>query len=156
MTSPGVLSDTARGEKGKDLGRKQASDLVEIDALWAEYAAAATAGDMERWIALWHDEGVQMPPDAACRTGKARIRSEMQPLFDLFDMQVVIYPDGIQVHGDQAFSHGLYAFAMTPKEGGDRIEIKGKFLTILDKQADGSWKIAIDCFNYDAPYSRGF
>jgi ketosteroid isomerase-like protein len=50
-----------------------------------------------------------------------------------------------------AFTHGLYELVMIPKEGGDKIAIKGKFLTILKKQVDGSWKIAIDCFNNDAP-----
>lgn len=156
LASPGVLFDAARGEKGKDVERNLTSDVAEINALWDEYAAAATAGNMERWIALWNEGGIQMPPGAMKRAGKALIHSEMQPLFDLFDMQVAIYPDEIQVLGDQAFSHGSYEFAMTPKEGGDRIGIKGKFLTVLQKQANGSWKIAIDCFNYDTPCSRGF
>lgn len=156
-SSPGILVDTAHGEQGKDLERNlMTSDVAEINALWDEFAAAATAGDMERWIALWHDEGIQMPPGAMKRAGKALIRSEIQPLFDLFDMQVAIYPEEIQVFADQAFSHGLYEFAMTPKEGGDRIEIKGKFLTILHKQVNGSWQIAVDCFNHDLPCSRGF
>ena len=38
-----------------------------------------------------------------------------------------------------------------PKEGGDSIKVNGEYSTILQRQIDGSWKIAIDCFNYDAP-----
>jgi len=53
--------------------------------------------------------------------------------------------------GDRAYSHGLYGFSMTPKAGGDTTKVTGKFLTIFQKQADGSWKIAIDCFNYSPP-----
>ena len=138
--------------EGKAVERTQVSDSAEISKLWREYAAAATAGDLERWTALWIEDGIQMPPGAARRTGKKVIGAEMRPLFDLFNTQMAIYPDAIEVLGDQAYAHGLYEFVMTPKEGGDSIEVKGKFLTILRKQVDGSWRIAIDCFNYDAPH----
>jgi len=40
---------------------------------------------------------------------------------------------------------------MTPKAGGKTIKLDGKYLTILERQADGSWKIAIDCFNSNVP-----
>lgn len=131
--------------------RMQVSDVAQINELWKEYAAAASDGDIDRWIALWIEDGIQLPPGAARRAGKETIRAEMQPLFDLFDMQMVINPDEVQALGDQAYSHGLFEFVMTPKEGGDSTEAKGKFLTILQKQIDGSWRIAVDCFNYDAP-----
>lgn len=131
--------------------RMQVSAVAKINELWKEYAAAANAGDMERWIALWVDDGIQLAPGAARRVGKQKIRAEMQPLFDLFDTEMAIYPDEIQVLGDQAYAHGLYEFVMTPKEGGDRTRVQGKFLTILRRQPDDSWKIAVDCFNYDAP-----
>ena len=129
----------------------QVSDVVLIKELWHEYEASVSANDKERWIALWTEDGIQMSPDAARRTGKEMIRSEMEPFFDIYDTQMSIYPDAVQVLGDQAYSHGLYEFMMTPKEGGDKIEGNGKFLTILQKQIDGSWRIAIDCFNYDVP-----
>ena len=129
----------------------QISDRAKIGKLWDEFAAAMTAGDLKRWIDLWTEEGIQMPPETPRRAGRALIRSEMKPSFDLFDMQMAVYPGGIQVLGDMAFTHGLYELVMIPKEGGDKIAIKGKFLTILKKQVDGSWKIAIDCFNNDAP-----
>jgi len=75
----------------------------------------------------------------------------MQPLFDLFEWQIAIHPDQVQVLGDQAYSYGIYEFVMMPREGGDISEGSGKFLTILQRQIDGSWKIAIDCFNYNVP-----
>jgi ketosteroid isomerase-like protein len=53
--------------------------------------------------------------------------------------------------GDQAYSHGTYEFDMASKEGGETRSYSGKFLDILEKQVDGSWKIAIDCQNYNMP-----
>ena len=66
------------------LERVQVVDVAQVYELWNEYAAAANDGDMERWLALWNDDGIQMPPGAARRVGKAEIRRGMQPLFDLF------------------------------------------------------------------------
>ena len=131
--------------------RMQVVDVAQVYELWNEYAAAVTVGDMERWIALWIDDGIQMPPGAPRRVGKEQIRAEMQLRLDLFDRKMTIQPDEVQVLGDRAYSHGSYEFTLTPKAGGDTIEGNGKFLTILQRQIDGSWKIAIDCYNYDAP-----
>lgn len=131
--------------------RIQVADVIQVYELWNEYAAAMTAGDMERWLSLWIEGGIRMPPGAPRRVGKEQIRAEMQPRFDLFNTNMTVNPEEVRVLGDQAYSHGLYAFTMTPKGGGDTAEVSGKFLTVLEKQVDGSWKIAIDCFNYDAP-----
>lgn len=131
--------------------RIHVSDEAAIQALWQEYATSATAGDLDRWITLWSEEGIQLAPDAARRMGRGVIRREMKPLFDLFDTEMAVYPDEIQVLGEQAYTHGTYEFVTRPKEGGDSTEVRGKFLTILRKEGDDSWKISIDCFNYDAP-----
>lgn len=131
--------------------RNMVSDVAQVYELWNEYAAAANSGDLERWISLWIDDGIQMPPDVPRRVGIAEIRREMQPLFNLFDIKMSINPEEVRVLGDRAYSHGTFEIAMTPKEERKAAEGTGKFLTILEKQADGSWKIAIDCFNYNMP-----
>jgi uncharacterized protein (TIGR02246 family) len=133
------------------LERTQVSDVAQIYALWNEYTAAWSAGDMARWIALWIDGGIQMPPGVPHNTGKEQIQAAMQRLLDTYDYEMTINPEEVRVLGDRAYSHGHRRLAMTPKSGGDSAEVRGKFLTVLEKQVDGSWKIAIDCFNYDAP-----
>ena len=127
-------------------------DVSLVYKLWNEYAAAAHDGDLERWMSLWIDDGIQMAPDAPPRVGKEQIREAMQPSFELFIMsKMVINTEEVRILGDRAYSHGTYVFDMTPKEGGETTSYSGKFLDILVKQADGSWKIAIDCHNYNTP-----
>lgn len=127
-------------------------DVAQVYRLWNEYAAAATEGDIERWISLWIDDGIQMLPCAPSRIGKAQIRRGMQRLFDLFDTRkMVIQPEEVRILGDRAYSHGSYELEMAPKQGGEPRNCSGRFLDILEKQADGSWKIAIDCHNYSTP-----
>ena len=51
-------------------------DVALVYELWNEYAAAANDGDMARWISLWIDDGIQMPPDVPRRVGKEEIRTK--------------------------------------------------------------------------------
>lgn len=47
--------------------------------------------------------------------------------------------------GDMAYQVGTYAIKdATPPE-------QGKFLNVLKRQADGTWKVAISMFNSDTP-----
>jgi uncharacterized protein (TIGR02246 family) len=134
------------------LERVQVAEVAQVYELWNEVAAATNEGDLERWIALWIDDGIQMPPGAPLRVGKEQIRREMQPLFDLFDTRnMIIQPEEIRILGDRAYSHGSYEFDLAPKDGGEPKRYSGKFLDILEKQVDGSWKIAIDCHNCNTP-----
>lgn len=107
--------------------------------MWNEYTAACHAGNLERWIDLWIDEVLQMPPDVPRRDGKEERRKGMEPGFDLFHMtNMVINIEELQILGDLAYSHGTYTFDMTLKDGGETIALTGKFLDILEKQVDGS------------------
>ena len=132
--------------------RAQVADVAQVYELWLEVAAALNNGDLERWLALWSDDGIQMPPGAPRRQGVAEIRKELQSLFDSFDLsEMAIQTEEVRILGDWALTHGTFTFGRTPREWGETKRYTGSFLDVLKKQVDGSWKIAIECFNYDAP-----
>jgi uncharacterized protein (TIGR02246 family) len=132
--------------------RSLVSDVAKVHQLWQAYIDCLHSGDFERWMALWIEDGIQMPPEVPRRLGVAQIRAAMQPWFDNFNMSnSTIYTEEVRIIGDRAYSHGTYTYDLTPKAGGQTRFISGKFLDILVKQADGSWKIAIDCHNYNEP-----
>ena len=107
---------------------------------------------MDRWISLWADDGIQMPPDTPARKGKEKIREANQLLLDLYHWDIAaINVEETHVAGDWAFSRGNYTWAWTPKDGSEKMAGTGKFLTIFQRQDDGSWKIARDCFNGNGP-----
>lgn len=125
-------------------------DVAQVYKLWEAYATSTNEGNLERWTSLWTEEGIQMPPGEPRRIGKEHIQRAMQTKFERFSIHnMVIDTDEVRILGDRAYSHGTYRFDITPKEGGMTESIQGKFLDILVKQADGSWKIAIDCHNYN-------
>jgi uncharacterized protein (TIGR02246 family) len=130
------------------LERIQAADVAHIYRLWTEVAAAVNAGDLEHWLSLWSERGIQMLPGAPRRVGKAEIRAGMQPLFNQVGAcRMVIQAEEVRILGDRAYAHGTYEFERAPQGGAGANRCVGQFLDILERQLDGSWKIAIDCHN---------
>jgi uncharacterized protein (TIGR02246 family) len=128
-------------------------DVALIYDLWNEYATAVNNGDLDRLMSLCADDGIQLAPCAPPRVGKEQICEAMQPLFDRFiTSKMTIHTEAVQIFGDRAYAYGTYTFEGILKKAEESMCYSGKFLDILAKQADGSWRIAIDCHNYDESY----
>ena len=126
------------------------TDITAIREVLNQYAAGVSAGDFDLWMSLWTDDGVQMPPDAPACVGKEQIREEMKPAFDEMSMELAILSiEASKTYGDFGLTRCKYTLNMTPKAGGETINAmpEGKALTLYERQSDGSWKIAFDCFN---------
>jgi ketosteroid isomerase-like protein len=59
--------------------------------------------------------------------------------------------DEIRVTGDWAYSRYSYTWILTPVPGGESVEVSGKGIWIVQRQPDGSWKIAREIWNNDKP-----
>ena len=130
------------------------ADIAAINEIINQYAVACNTGDFDLWISLWADDGVQMPPDTPARIGKEQIREAMKPAFDQMTFNIVITSiEDAKVYGDLGLTRCNYTLDMTPKAGGETIPAMrdGKALTLYERQSDGSWKIAFDCFNSNLP-----
>lgn len=123
-----------------------------VNAIWDEYEASLSAGDVDRWVDLWTDEGIQLPPGEPPVVGKDAIRARNKAaLTDLFDISMSITNEEVVVGGEWAVARGIYTATLTPKAGGDDVSIDGKYMTLLQQQEDGSWKIYRDIFNSNVP-----
>ena len=129
----------------------QAAAAAAVNEIWKEYSASLNAGDLDRWMALWTEDGIQMPPDEPAVVGKERIRARNQRVADQFKFDIAITNAEVRTGGDWAFSRGTYRATLTPKQGGKPIPIDGKYMTVLTRQGDGSWKIHRDIFNSNVP-----
>ena len=129
----------------------QAEIAAAIDGVRREYAAAVNAGDAAAVAALFTDDAVGMLPNAPAAMGKEAIQSNLQSRFDQFTYELVNSQGEAVGAGNWAFSRGAYTLKATPKAGGKAIEDSGKYLNILERQSDGSWKIARHIWNSDKP-----
>lgn len=128
--------------------RAEAKDVsASVNEIWTRYSSAYNSGDIDSWIALWADNGVQMPPGFPPVLGKEEIRKRNQAVLDRFTFDLRITNEEIGVADDWAFARGTYKATLTPKHGGERTHVDGKYLTIFKRQSDGSWKIYRDIFN---------
>ena len=128
--------------------RNLVTDVEKVYQVWKACATALSEGDLQGWLALWAEDGIQMPPGEPYRKGLEQLQISLERKLELIQyLNYAIYPEEVCILGDRAYSHGVYSALMQSIAVGNRIEICGKFLTILAKQEDGSWKIAIDCFN---------
>ena len=126
-----------------------------INDIWERYAASLNAGDVSRWLDLWTEDGVQMPPDEPAVVGKEQIRARNSAVLDqfTFNMEDITNLE-VEESGNLGFARGRFHATLTPKGGGDPLVVDGKYLTILRKQADGSWRIHRDAFNLNVSASQ--
>jgi uncharacterized protein (TIGR02246 family) len=115
------------------------------------YADSILHSDADANAALWDDEGISMPPDSPMVRGRPSIHEMFRAAFShatytRFDCDL----DEITDAGEYGFVRGNYTYAFHPGDGQVVIEREGKFLTILRRQSDGSWRLYIDCFNLNA------
>jgi uncharacterized protein (TIGR02246 family) len=131
------------------LAADEAADEAAIRDLWQAYQTSRVEGDADTWLGLWHPEGIQMPPGVPARGFDAveeGVRASFAPgVVDSMEID----PQEIQVLGDWAYARGVYTSARTVD--GEEVEVDGKFMTILRRQDDGSWRIYRDIFNSNTP-----
>ena len=125
------------------------ADLAAIREKMKQFAIAINTGDLNGWISMWTEDGIQMPPGTPARIGKEQIRAGMKPAFDQFILKMEINYEELRTSGDLGFERGTFTETMIPRAGGETEKYNGKYLTILERQADGSWKVIRDCFNFD-------
>jgi ketosteroid isomerase-like protein len=112
----------------------------------AGYNEAFNRGDAAGCAAFFTDDVILMAPDEPMIRGKKAFE-------EIYRSRMATSSGGTHsnelvefgVDGDLAYQIGTYAI-----EGANPPE-KGKFLNVLKRQADGTWKVAVSMFNSDAP-----
>ena len=103
---------------------------------------ADNARDLNAVMSLYADDAVLLPPDEKVVIGKDLIRPRYQSLFDEFNPELSISHDEVIIDGDWTFIRGMTNGRMAPRNGGAARIVNDKYLMILRRQADGSWRIA--------------
>ena len=128
-----------------------AADVEAIERVNLELIRAFHAGDTSAAVALVMDDAVDLPPNRPAVVGKEAIRSFVQSDFDRFTWDFTDEIVEIEVSGDLAVMWTNYSLTLTPKDGGEPVESSGKWLKVLKRQSDGSWKFSRNIWNSDNP-----
>jgi uncharacterized protein (TIGR02246 family) len=117
-----------------------AEDEAAIKAVDQAWAAAANKGDVAALAALYTDDAELQAPDAPPVRGKAAIQAALEGLVKMKPSEVALTSHHVEGRGDLAYGTGEFTFNV----GGHGAA--GHFTEVFKKQADGSWKYAVDAY----------
>jgi uncharacterized protein (TIGR02246 family) len=125
-----------------------AADQASIRSTDSAFMAAANAGDADAIVAVYAEEGSLLAPNLPPQKGRDAIRAFWGGFLDAYTVRFEVASDTIEGRGDLAYNQGHYRFTAVPKaKGVPGVADEGKFLEILKKQPDGSWKYVIDMYS---------
>jgi uncharacterized protein (TIGR02246 family) len=129
----------------------RAADETAIRSRDAEWANAAASKDVDATVSYYTDDASLLPPNAAIASDKQSIRAAWSSMLGP-DTSLTWQATKVDVarSGDLAYIVGVYQMT-TNAPGSKPLADRGKFVEVWKKQADGSWKTAVDIFNSDLP-----
>jgi uncharacterized protein (TIGR02246 family) len=120
--------------------------IREADRAWAK---AATAGDAAAITAFYASDAVLMPPGSPAIKGSEEIGKFFTGMTSAVSGPFELKTTAVQGNGDLALSTGEYTATLTPRQKGAKpLPVEhGKYLGVMKKQPDGSWKLIYDIWN---------
>ena len=116
----------------------------------ADEALFKSHEDLDEFVTFWADDATFMPDDAPAARGDS-IRTTWEQLISIpgFNLEWRATSAQVAEAGDMGYTIGTYE--LTVEQDGASMVTVGKYVTLWGKQADGSWKVVVDCFNADGP-----
>jgi ketosteroid isomerase-like protein len=126
------------------------ADKEAIKVLIDHFFKAHETGDLDGLMATFSDGAIFMPDDAAT-IDKNAARDRFAPMFEYFDMEVSPSVDEIEVSGNLGFARCSYVMNATSKAEGKTTLYDDKFIFILKRQKDHSWRSSHFIWNDNKP-----
>ena len=145
MLLAGCASGTSRATSEEQNAARVGENVIR------SLVAALAAGDAEAVASLFADDAVLMGSGAPDETGVGAIRKSYEETFAAYSVQAQGVAVETKLFGEYGFSRGTYTATLIPKAGGEPITGGGRYLVVLQRQADGSWRSFREMSNSDKP-----
>jgi ketosteroid isomerase-like protein len=130
-------------------------DMDEINKLHDKDIQASIALDEPAFESLWTDDIVTMHPGAPPIVGKeANVEKLQAGIKAMSNQEIMAYNEQFQevrIQGDWAYEWGAITGRTRPFSGGQESSYKFNVMRILQRQPDGTWKIARSIYNDAEP-----
>ncbi len=121
----------------------QTADETAIRKLTTDdWCSAEAARDLDAKLRLFTADSMLMIPHGQSVVGQQGIRAWHEARWQENTYECSGTVDEVQVQGDWGFARGTFTGVSTPTSGGAPIQSSGKFICIVRRQADGSWKLS--------------
>ncbi len=132
---------------------EQSDFVAAARALDEAFVRHANAGDSEQLVVAYYAADAQvLPPNAPRMQGHSQIRALFQGMLDAGAGDVTLETNQLHVEGGLGYGVGTYTYVIR-QPGQEPVRDSGKYVLVYRRQADGSWKVAVDAFSSDLPAS---
>jgi ketosteroid isomerase-like protein len=145
-----IAAVAALGVSGCTKSANAAADPAKIEqsirAQEAQWQKDYAAKDVNALAGHYADDAELGDTGAAIASSDVDRRKELQGLINDPNLKLTFAADRVQVaeSGDLAYSRGHFAITTTDPKTSKPVDSQGSYLTVYEKQADGSWKATED------------
>jgi uncharacterized protein (TIGR02246 family) len=123
---------------------READEIRRISAARAKAFNEGDAAGIAKWFS---DSCFLMAPGGQTKTNPAQVRAYYQSIFDKYQTGLESGYEDVKVDGDLAYGRGYAKVRLKDKVTGEETMSTAKYLNILERQPDGSWKTTHDIWN---------
>ena len=116
----------------------------------ARFVEAFNRGDMASVAAVYTEDAKLLPPNGQMISGRQGIQEFWNGARQMGVRDPILETVAVEHSGDLAYEIGAYTLKIQP-EGGQATTDRGKYVVVWKRQADGSWKWAVDIWNTNSP-----
>ncbi len=124
------------------------ADFAAIRSISPRFVKGVEGRDAAALAALYDEAAVVLPPGSNPIRGRAAIQKYWQGMLNGPLQSVRLEPREVRVAGDLAYETGEGTIGLSAPSGG--LSVPAAYVTIMKKQADGSWKLTHDIWNLSA------
>lgn len=122
--------------------------IEQTDRAWEQ---AFNGGDAAGVAGLYTDDGRLLAPNSDIVQGRQNIQQAVQAFIDAGLKNIAFTTVDVGVSGDLAYEIGHYSLDIQAPGAQHPVTDQGKYVIVVRKQPDGSWKILADIFNTSQP-----
>jgi ketosteroid isomerase-like protein len=114
--------------------------------LEADFMKATAERGLDGFMSFFADDAVDLPAGEDMVSGKENIRKALSPWGADVSLTWTPVKAEISASGDLGYTYGTYVYKAMGKDG-KPVMAYGKYTTVWKKQADDTWKVALDTGN---------
>ena len=119
-----------------------------------DWALACNTKQLDDLVELYIPDATVLRPNVPAVRGTAAIREFFFGLLDAGMSEVELDPLRVELFSDFGYEAGRCK-SLVPSAAGKRREERGKYLVLLNRQANGDWKILADSWSSDLSLGGG-
>jgi len=127
-------------------------DLYAINVAKSEFREGFNLGDVSRVLAIADPDLVSFSdgqPSEFGASGLSALKGRLSDLFERFAAKLSVIVIEIRLQGDVAYDYGWHDLTLKPKDGGEPIHRRDRYVDIWRRNREGGWKLWMYMDNQD-------